>query len=366
MASSSAPLHIIESGPEIKYDIQSSSIQGEISGQTILIIGGTGSLGMELIKFYGKRNRLIVFSRDECKQYMLRLKFPGLSFIVGDIRSIESVSRALKMYKPDIIIVAAALKQIDTCEINVSEAVLTNVMGAHNVVEAVFAVQPPNLKKVLYVSTDKACLPISAYGATKYLAEKIMVEAGYRGHQAKLPIQFLAVRYGNVMNSRGSLLPKFQEIGEDPTATEFPVTDVRMSRFFMLLSHASRLIDVALTQGHSGEIWIPKIQSYRIQDVADYYAKLYSKTTKIIGLRMCEKLHESLVSQDEVESTEARTYGGETFYVVNPFYSARVLMYGKCHDLTAPYTSEQVSSIEEFVAMLARLREEKVTALKVG
>jgi len=309
-----------------------------IKNKTILIFGGTGSLGNELVSWFKNGNTIVIFSRDELKQSVMRSLYPFLHFILGDVRSRESVDKALRKCKPHIIIIASALKQIDTCEVNTFEAIQTNTIGVNNIVESVKN-HESNVEKVLLVSTDKACHPISSYGASKYLAEKLMIEAGQPlGQPCEKEVVFLIVRYGNVLNSRGSLLPKYDEISRDEKIPSFPVTDRRMTRFFMLLSDSVLLIDTALTFGKSGEIWVPILKSFRIYDIAEYYAKKYNKKVEIIGHRMCEKIHETLISDFETEKTVTVEIDDRKYYVIKPFYSDYSVT-----NIFNPYTSENVS-----------------------
>lgn len=291
-----------------------------ITNKKILIIGGTGSLGVALTKKYLETNDIFIYSRGENNQWEMKNKFdsnPRLHFFVGDIRDRERVETCLFRCKPNIIILAAALKHIDICEKNINECINTNVDGVRNVIHIVtsnaISNTIPFLESLVFISTDKACSPVNTYGMCKALSERIVIE---KTEFLKSP-KFVNVRYGNVLSSRGSIIPLFESIGKDPEKKTFNVTSDKMTRFFMTLEESTSLIESAILHGKTGETIIPKnIHSWKIIDIADYFSKKFKKPIKYIGIRPGEKLHESLISHTE----SLRTRECDSFYVVSPTY----------------------------------------------
>ncbi|MCJ7778004.1 MAG: UDP-N-acetylglucosamine 4,6-dehydratase (inverting) [Sedimentisphaerales bacterium] len=271
-----------------------------LDGKVVLITGGTGSFGQEFTKKIlteYKPRKVIIYSRDEYKQYMMRKKFAKyeeqLRFFLGDIRDKDRLLRAFEGV--DYVVHAAALKQVPALEYNPTEAVNTNVMGADNIVDAAI---DRGIKKVIALSTDKAVNPINLYGATKLVAEKIFVAANaYGGGRVK----FSVVRYGNVMGSRGSVIPLFMGL-KNSGVREFPITDERMTRFWITIGQGIALVIRVLKEAEGGEIFVPKIRSTRIVDLAKVIEP--NCTFKFTGIRPGEKLHESLISYDEVRNVK--------------------------------------------------------------
>ncbi len=264
-----------------------------LNHKSILITGGTGSFGKKfletiLLKF-PELKRIVIFSRDELKQYELKLqypekKYPQLRFFIGDVRDYERLKRACEGI--DIIIHAAALKQVDTAEYNPDEFIKTNINGAQNVINAAIS---SGVKDVVALSTDKACAPINLYGATKLCSDKLFVAANnIKGNR---DIRFSIVRYGNVMGSRGSVIPFFLE---KRTEGILPITHENMTRFNITLQEGIELVLFAIENHLGGEIFIPKIPSYRILDLAKSIAP--SAKIKVIGIRPGEKLHEEMIT----------------------------------------------------------------------
>ncbi|MFA5238561.1 MAG: UDP-N-acetylglucosamine 4,6-dehydratase (inverting) [Phycisphaerae bacterium] len=271
-----------------------------LNDKTILITGGTGSFGQAFVKKIlaaYKLRRVIIYSRDEYKQYMMCKKFAGhegrLRFFLGDIRDKSRLLRAFEGV--DYVVHAAALKQVPALEYNPTEAVNTNVMGADNIVDAAI---DKGVKKVVALSTDKAVNPINLYGATKLVAEKIFIAANaYGGGRVK----FSVVRYGNVMGSRGSVIPFFMNLKKSGVK-EFPITDERMTRFWITLEQGVDLVLKALEEAEGGEIFIPKIPSMNVTDLAKAIEP--NCIFRYTGIRPGEKLHESLVSYDEARNVK--------------------------------------------------------------
>ena len=269
----------------------------------VLITGGTGSLGTALTKKILQTNvkAIRIFSRDEWKQVQMQseIKDERLRFLIGDVRDKERLSRALE--DVDIVIHAAALKQMPVAEYNPFEAVKTNIMGTQNLIEACL---DNDVESVLAIGTDKAVSPVNTYGATKLLMERLFVSANfYKGtHKTK----FICVRYGNVLGSRGSIVPIF--VNQIKSGKRITITDPLMTRFTITMEQALELIFRALKNGSGGEIFIPKLNAYRVGDLKDAILDLMKSSieTKIISIRAGEKIHESLVSTDELRNTFER------------------------------------------------------------
>ena len=271
-----------------------------IDDKVILITGGTGSFGKKLTEILLERcspKKIIIFSRDEYKQSEMAKLFPKdkypIRFFLGDVRDRSRLARAFSGV--DYVVHAAALKQVPALEYNPTEAVKTNVMGADNIVDAAI---DAGIKKVVALSTDKAVNPINLYGATKLVAEKIFIAANaYAGEE----IIFSVVRYGNVMGSRGSVIPFFLDL-KKKGVKKFPITDERMTRFWITLEEAVDLVVKALAGAEGGEIFVPKIPSMKITDLAKAIDP--DCLIKVTGIRPGEKLHEILISKDEARAAK--------------------------------------------------------------
>lgn len=279
-----------------------------LEGKRILIIGGTGSLGETLCRLW-RDTTICIFSRDENKQWHMRQAYPQHQFIIGDMRDKSSVVRALLVFKPDIVIIAAALKHIDVCENNISECISTNITGVNNVVEAVGEHQ---IQSCLFISTDKACSPVNVYGMCKAISERSVAAAA----QLYPNTRFASVRYGNVICSRGSIIPKLREMAT--SSPSLPLTDSNMTRFFMTLEHAVELIETALLHAKSGETFLPNIKAYRIHDIFQWFSEKYRKPIVVIGHRQGEKVHEMLINETEVGRTEVRNINSKDWFVILP------------------------------------------------
>jgi UDP-N-acetylglucosamine 4,6-dehydratase len=266
---------------------------------TVLITGGTGSFGKKFVEIVLKEynpHKLIVFSRDELKQHEMRQVYSdagdsSVRYFIGDVRDASRLRRALNGV--DIVVHAAALKQVPACEYNPFEAIMTNIMGARNVIEAAL---DTGVKKVLALSTDKAVSPVNLYGATKLCAEKLFVQSN--SYAGAAGARFSCVRYGNVVGSRGSVVPLFKEQRKTGALT---VTDKRMTRFWITLEQGVRFVIRCIEQMHGGEVFVPKIPSMRITDLAATIAP--ECQIQITGIRPGEKLHEVLVNEDEARNT---------------------------------------------------------------
>ncbi|MFI5843670.1 UDP-N-acetylglucosamine 4,6-dehydratase (inverting) [Catenuloplanes sp. NPDC051500] len=280
-----------------------------LTGSAILITGGTGSLGKAFLRYaldHLDPKRLVVFSRDELKQYETRQLMgddPRLRWFIGDVRDRERLTRA--MHGVDYVVHAAALKQVDTAEYNPFEFVRTNVYGSQNVVEAAI---DTGVKRVVALSTDKASSPINMYGATKLTADKIFISANH--YAAGHPTRFAVVRYGNVVGSRGSVVPFFRKLHAE--GRSLPITDKRMTRFWITLDQAVRFVATSFDMMNGGELYVPRIPSMRILDLANAVAPDVS--TYEIGIRPGEKLHEEMISPDDA----SRTLRLPDRYVVQP------------------------------------------------
>ncbi|MCI7331082.1 MAG: UDP-N-acetylglucosamine 4,6-dehydratase (inverting) [Selenomonadaceae bacterium] len=259
----------------------------------ILITGGTGSFGKKFIKILLERykpRRVIVYSRDELKQFEMQQKFnqPCMRYFIGDVRDRERLETA--MYHVDYVVHAAAIKQVPAAEYNPMECIKTNVMGAQNVIDAAIK---RGVKKVIALSTDKAANPVNLYGATKLCSDKLFCAAN--NLVGDRPTRFSVVRYGNVVGSRGSVVPFFKKLVADG-AKELPITDPRMTRFWLRLEDGVDFVLKNFQRMQGGETFIPKIPSMRIMDLAKAIAP--DLPTKIIGIRPGEKLHEIMCPAD--------------------------------------------------------------------
>ena len=280
-----------------------------MDNKTILITGGTGSFGKQftevILRDYYPR-KLIIFSRDELKQHEMRQQFddPRLRYFIGDVRDIDRLRRA--MNGVDIVVHAAALKQVPSCEYNPFEAVKTNILGAQNVIDVAV---DREVKKAIAISTDKAVNPINLYGATKLCAEKLFVQGNsYSGVGGP---RFSCARYGNVVGSRGSVIPVFKKQGENGKIT---VTDERMTRFWLTLEQGVRFVIRCIEEMQGGEVFVPKIPSMRIMDLAEAVAP--GCEIGFVGIRPGEKLHEVLISRDESRYTLEL----EDMFVIQPVH----------------------------------------------
>ena len=320
-----------------------------LSGQVVLITGGTGSFGRRFAKIALRDfepAKLIIFSRDELKQHEMRQEVddPRLRFFIGDVRDVDRLRRA--MHGVNIVIHAAALKQVPACEYNPMEAILTNVMGAKNVIDAAL---DTNVKKVVALSTDKAVNPVNLYGATKLCAEKLFVQSNSYG--AAQGTWFSCVRYGNVVGSRGSVVPVFERQRQNGKIT---ITDPRMTRFWITLDQGVRFVIRCLDLMQGGEVFVPKIPTSNIMDLKEAVAPKCQ--VEHVGIRPGEKLHEVLISEDEARQTVET----EDMFVIQPLHpwwrdtnwtEGRSLPDGFCYSSN---TNPHQLTVDEIKSLLAQ------------
>jgi len=264
----------------------------ELKGKSVLVTGATGSFGKEFLRELLSKDEvesITVFSRDELKQFEMTTEFssPKVKYLLGDVRDYKRVLQAT--VEIDIIIHAAAMKQIPAAEKNPMEAIKTNILGAENIVNAAIE---NGVRKVVALSTDKAANPANLYGATKLCSDKLMIAGNYLSDRTDT--SFSVVRYGNVLGSRGSVIPFFKE---KALTGKIPITDVRMTRFWLTLNQGVNLVMRAIDSMHGGEIYVPKIPSFKVTDVARIIAP--NIPTYEIGIRPGEKLHEVMITEDD-------------------------------------------------------------------
>ena len=330
-----------------------------LDGKTICITGGTGSFGKKFVEVilrdYPNVKKIIIYSRDELKQYELKLKYPEnkypmMRFFIGDVRDLERLTRACEGV--DVIIHAAAIKQVDTAEYNPEECIKTNVHGAQNVIKAALAC---GVHDVVALSTDKACAPINLYGATKLTSDKLFTAANnIRGSK---DLRFSVVRYGNVMGSRGSVIPFFIR-KRDEGSDSIPITDMRMTRFNISLEEGVAMVMYAIGHHLGGEIFVPKIPSYHIKDVATAIAPNIPQVE--IGIRPGEKLHEEMITvTDALDTIDLGKY-----YVIMPsvsFNHTREEYIRHHHAVPVPdgfhYSSDSNSQWETVETMREKIRQ---------
>jgi|UniRef100_A0A7C3SPR7 UDP-glucose 4-epimerase len=310
-------------------------------GKAVLVTGGTGSFGNQILKHLLKENpsEIRIFSRDEKKQYDMKQKYDDerIRFFIGDVRDFDRVLEATRGV--DIIFHAAALKQVPNCEFNPMEAVKTNIIGADNVRRAAII---NGAEVVVSISTDKAVKPVNVMGMTKAIQERVMINANGNG------TKFIVVRYGNVIGSRGSVIPFFKE--RIQRGEYLPITDLRMTRFLLTLDEAIGLVFKATSEGKGGEVFVKKMPAARVVDIARVMAKAITGREdypiKEVGIRPGEKIHEVLVSEEEMK----RAIETENHYIIYP--------YGKID------TPKLLRNIEEYTSFNTdRLNEEQIETL---
>jgi nucleoside-diphosphate-sugar epimerase len=264
-------------------------INNYIIKMKIIIFGGTGTIGNGLVSSYYDKEDLYIVSRDEMKHWEMKKKFPKANFLNGDIRDRNRIKVILEQVEPDIIIIAAAMKHIDICEVNIHECISTNIIGVQNILETL----NPTVKTVCFISTDKACDPTSVYGMSKGIGEALVISMSNK-HNAK----FVCVRFGNIINSRGSIIPTLHEIGKNGTV--FELTHEEMTRLVMTVENSVELIRHAIDNGESGDIILPELNTIKIKDLFEIFAEKYNKPIKVVGLRPGERIHENLVNSTQL------------------------------------------------------------------
>jgi UDP-N-acetylglucosamine 4,6-dehydratase len=326
-----------------------------LNNKSVLITGGTGSLGKALTRHillnYPEIKRLVIYSRDEQKQFEMaqefpESKYPAIRYFIGDVRDFQRLKRAFTVI--DYVIHAAAMKHVHIAEYNPDECVKTNVGGAENVIKAALET---DVQKVVALSTDKACAPINLYGATKLTSDKLFIAANnFRGHKK---IQFSVVRYGNVMGSNGSVIPFFLKKREDKV---LPITDPNMTRFNISLEGGVEMVLHALHTAWGGELFVPKIPSYKILDVANAVGP--DCEHRICGVRPGEKVHEEMITS----SDSFTTYNLGKYYVILPQMPAWDLnLFVKTFkaekvEVGFKYTSDQNSEWETVESLREKIR----------
>jgi UDP-N-acetylglucosamine 4,6-dehydratase len=320
-----------------------------MKGEKILIIGGTGSLGHKLVDRHLANNTIYVYSRDECKHWKMSIEYskdPNLHFVIGDIRDKDKIQQTLLRVDPTIIIMAAALKHIDRCEYETNECINTNILGTQNVLNTVETFQSLlNVKAVCFVSTDKACSPVNIYGMSKAVSECLMVE------KAKVipDIKFVTVRYGNVLNSRGSIIPTLHEIGKNDKYERYNITDKRMTRFVMTLDQSVDLINHAIAKAESGDIVIPKLISCKIIDLIEIFSEKYEKPIVETCLRPGEKMLESLIN--ETQSMRLK-FGEDGYMYIKPPYKNIMVLDNEIKDYNSKLNPLNKEKLKEYLESL--------------
>ena len=315
-----------------------------IENKKILIIGGTGSLGKTLISRLKDKNILGIYSRDEAKHWTIKneIKSKNVEFFVGDIRDYDRIESIIKSFDPHIVIIAAALKQVDTCELSPEESIKTNIQGPKNVAKVIdLNNHRLQCECVLMVSTDKACEPVNVYGMCKSIAERVVANKALTHKN----VRFVGTRYGNVLDSRGSIIPLFKYQAKNNS--EITITDDRMTRFVMTIDESVDLILFAINNAKSGEIIIPKLKAMNILDLAKIYSKLSNKPVKKIGIRPGEKINEKLIC--EAESLRVEDIGSH--YILKPAFE----MINNNQNIFEYTSSDDVLSIEELENYLKEL-----------
>ena len=281
----------------------------------LLFLGGSGSLGTEFIEILKDKYSITVYSRDERKHWEMNLKYKKIDFIIGNINDSQKIKQTLIRNNFDIVIIGSAMKHIDRCEYEINESFNTNMLGTQTVLNEIEnnLNYLTNLKKVVFVSSDKACSPVNVYGMCKALSEKLMIEKSKYIDKVK----FLTIRYGNVLNSNGSIIPTLHKIGNDDNKKSFILTHEDMTRFVMTLEQSVDLIEYALENGENGDIIIPKLISCKIKDLLKIFSEKYNKPIEVIGLRPGEKLLESLINVTQSQNMEIKEDG---HYILKPPY----------------------------------------------
>ena len=314
-----------------------------LDDKSILITGGTGSFGQAIVKkllLESSAERIIIYSRDEQKQFYMAQKyntknFPNIRYLIGDVRDFERLDMA--MFGVDIVIHAAAMKHVEAAEYNPFECIRTNVNGAENIVRASLK---NNISKVIALSTDKACNPINLYGASKLASDKIFIAAN--NLVGKRKISFSVVRYGNVIGSNGSVLPLFKKLLKDG-AKFFPITDLKMTRFLITINQGTNFVLSSLNIMDGGEIFVPKIPSIKITDLAKAIDN--NLPIKEVGIRSGEKLHEIMLSEEDAKFT----YDMGEYYMLEPnmkFWESKIEKYNNMKRVEKNFSYNSLNNTE--------------------
>ena len=317
--------------------------------QKILIIGGTGSLGYKLTDRYYESNDLYLMSRDETKHWEMSMHYkshPNIKFIIGNIADKNKVQQILLRHNFDIIILAAAMKHIDRCEYESNECLNTNLIGTQNVLDVIENNLSllKNLKTVCFISTDKACSPVNIYGMSKAISECLMIEKSKYIDN----IKFVCVRYGNVLNSRGSIIPMLHKIGKNTDIKNFKLTDERMTRFVMTLEQSVDLVEHAILYAESGDVVIPKLISCNMVDLFDIFSELYNKPVILDKLRPGEKMLESLINDTQSMRLE---FGVNGYMYIKPPYK-NIIIKNEVKDYNSTINPLTKEELKEFLINL--------------
>jgi UDP-N-acetylglucosamine 4,6-dehydratase len=319
-----------------------------INNKTILLFGGTGSLGYEIVKRYIANNIIINYSRDECKHWKMKLDFnnnKNLSFIIGDVINKSKVEESILRIKPNIIIIASAMKHIDQCEYNSDQSLNTNLLGVKNILDMIEIHKnnlASHLETILFVSSDKACSPINVYGMCKAISENLVIEKSYYVRNFK----FVNIRYGNVLNSRGSIIPLLHTIGNDKSKTHFTLTNENMTRFVMTLEQSVDLIEHTILNGESGDIVIPKLVSMRVKDLVEIFSEKYNKPILVTGIKPGEKLLESLINESQSARLEIN---GDYTHIKSIFNFNKTIIEEQLHDYNSKINPLSKNELKEYL-----------------
>lgn len=321
----------------------------EIKNYKILVIGGTGSLGNALTQRYINKNQMYLYSRDENKHWSMGIDYnyhKNLHFIIGNIADKEKIRQTLVRHNFDIIIIASALKHIDKCEYEINECLNTNLLGTKNVLDEIENNLKllTNLKSVCFISSDKACSPVNIYGMTKAASECLMIE------KAKyIPdVKFVCVRYGNVLNSRGSIIPMLHKMGQNSDIKHYKLTDDRMTRFVMTLEQSVDLVEHAILHGESGDVVIPKLISCKIIDMIEIFSELYNKPIVYDKLRPGEKMLESLINETQSMRLE---FGPNGYMYIKPPYK-NIMTTNEARDYNSKINPLSKEELKEYLISL--------------
>ena len=321
-----------------------------IVNKKILITGGAGFLGTKLTEKYVNNNEIFIYSRDESKHSISKLYFnnnKNIKYIVGDIRDEDKVRQTLLRINPDIIIIAAAMKHIEKCEVESDQCIITNIIGTQNFINLIEINKHllTNLKNVVFISTDKACSPVNIYGMSKAISESLLIEKSYYIKD----IKFNCCRYGNVLGSTSSILPILHSLGKNPDVKQFTLTDKNMTRFIMTVDNSIDLIEYTILYGENGDIIIPKLISCNIIDLFQIFSELYNKPIVYGELRPGEKILESLIN----ETQSRRLVIDKTGYMhIKPYYIKEIVNNDFVKDYNSKINPISKDELKEYLIKL--------------